>query len=56
MTEWKEAEFENDVKTYGTQAPPCWTLGPLQFENDVKTYGTQATRTGSAGYACLRMM
>ena len=37
--------FENDVKTYGTQAwnpnPKCQAL----FENDVKTYGTQAYRT-----------
>ena len=38
------SEFENDVKTYGTQAihkapnPARW------FENDVKTYGTQATK------------
>ena len=36
------AEFENDVKTYGTQAMPQLTTVLLLFENDVKTYGTQA--------------
>ena len=34
--------FENDVKTYGTQAERCLLNHDIQFENDVKTYGTQA--------------
>ena len=36
--------FENDVKTYGTQAKDLSTRQELRFENDVKTYGTQANR------------
>ena len=36
--------FENDVKTYGTQAHTRGRMCCLSFENDVKTYGTQATR------------
>ena len=36
--------FENDVKTYGTQAYILvWCIQKV-FENDVKTYGTQAQR------------
>ena len=34
--------FENDVKTYGTQAFMIGTRRGEKFENDVKTYGTQA--------------
>ena len=34
--------FENDVKTYGTQATFPVVYEPVMFENDVKTYGTQA--------------
>ena len=46
--EWEhiifEFEFENDVKTYGTQAHLCPAQQELRFENDVKTYGTQAIK------------
>ena len=35
--------FENDVKTYGTQAAISELNTNMQFENDVKTYGTQAS-------------
>ena len=35
--------FENDVKTYGTQAGIPMSKSQCQFENDVKTYGTQAS-------------
>ena len=34
--------FENDVKTYGTQARVRVRRSVVVFENDVKTYGTQA--------------
>ena len=34
--------FENDVKTYGTQARATKRRLLTMFENDVKTYGTQA--------------
>ena len=34
--------FENDVKTYGTQAEQEVVEKVMEFENDVKTYGTQA--------------
>ena len=34
--------FENDVKTYGTQAMCIYSSIWKLFENDVKTYGTQA--------------
>ena len=34
--------FENDVKTYGTQAITGKVNHFIMFENDVKTYGTQA--------------
>ena len=37
-------QFENDVKTYGTQAICGKEFKPKLFENDVKTYGTQAVR------------
>ena len=36
--------FENDVKTYGTQAFVKKVQNGVWFENDVKTYGTQAIR------------
>ena len=35
--------FENDVKTYGTQALMAGLAIQSRFENDVKTYGTQAS-------------
>ena len=35
--------FENDVKTYGTQAIMIMMQQNRLFENDVKTYGTQAS-------------
>ena len=35
-------EFENDVKTYGTETILESSIGEVAFENDVKTYGTQA--------------
>ena len=41
MTFW----FENDVKTYGTQAENKDLKAKNKFENDVKTYGTQAATT-----------
>ena len=48
--------FENDVKTYGTQADNGkYDIG-RQFENDVKTYGTQAGSTNADEYISLRMM
>ena len=48
--------FENDVKTYGTQATTQEiTLGNV-FENDVKTYGTQAEVKKWVQKISLRMM
>ena len=38
--------FENDVKTYGTQAHLVHHRKHREFENDVKTYGTQAVNSG----------
>ena len=38
------AEFENDVKMYGTETSEgCDATFPL-FENDVKMYGTETSR------------
>ena len=37
-----DLRFENDVKTYGTQAFKDDFSAKKGFENDVKTYGTQA--------------
>ncbi len=34
-------QFENDVKTYGTQTKIGLVKFLISFENDVKTYGTQ---------------
>ena len=34
-------EFENDVKTYGTETSYVFGCGTCEFENDVKTYGTE---------------
>ena len=42
--------FENDVKTYGTQAVIHLAIWFFPFENDVKTYGTQA------GFAITTML
>ena len=47
-TNFAKAKFENDVKTYGTQAFAATIRRAITFENDVKTYGTQAV------YACPR--
>ena len=41
----KIREFENDVKTYGTQTRKSVCYTSSVFENDVKTYGTQTTVT-----------
>ncbi len=35
------AEFENDVKMYGTQTKKICIVLHQRFENDVKMYGTQ---------------
>ena len=37
----RDYEFENDVKTYGTQTLHDTIIPYFMFENDVKTYGTQ---------------
>ena len=42
-------QFENDVKTYGTQTNTDSQPLFYQFENDVKTYGTQ---TRSVEHCC----
>ena len=36
-----DAQFENDVKMYGTQTDTTASSGYHRFENDVKMYGTQ---------------
>ena len=48
--------FENDVKTYGTQAAPVQDVPKVVFENDVKTYGTQACTASCVPFPSLRMM
>ena len=48
--------FENDVKTYGTQAQRYAWIGKVLFENDVKTYGTQAYFSTILDSTGLRMM
>ena len=48
--------FENDVKTYGTQAENKDLKAKNKFENDVKTYGTQAIQKQNALPCSLRMM
>ena len=48
--------FENDVKTYGTQAAYILSALSKPFENDVKTYGTQANPPAYYGNYRLRMM
>ena len=35
------SQFENDVKTYGTETNTNSNAELSQFENDVKTYGTE---------------
>ena len=35
------AEFENDVKMYGTETHALWLAYENAFENDVKMYGTE---------------
>ena len=42
-------KFENDVKTYGTQAILLEYWSAISFENDVKTYGTQAREENNNG-------
>ena len=49
-------KFENDVKTYGTQATETCTKRSASFENDVKTYGTQACYLWLLAGMGLRMM
>ena len=49
-------EFENDVKTYGTETSYVFGCGTCEFENDVKTYGTETTVNCDVTTACLRMM
>ena len=41
-----DVEFENDVKTYGTQTNEAEDGPKPVFENDVKTYGTQTIFDG----------
>ena len=41
----RDRQFENDVKTYGTQTRKSVCYTSSVFENDVKTYGTQTTVT-----------
>ena len=48
--------FENDVKTYGTQAAAGVVVTSGEFENDVKTYGTQAKIVTDDDDDGLRMM
>ena len=48
--------FENDVKMYGTQAPPLFLFQIILFENDVKMYGTQASKKRLEEHTGLRMM
>ena len=48
--------FENDVKTYGTQAIVHLICYGIWFENDVKTYGTQAVCERVGQRQRLRMM
>ena len=43
--------FENDVKTYGTQAFSVSMMLNIAFENDVKTYGTQAVTEAIEGFS-----
>ena len=49
-------QFENDVKTYGTQTPIDIGAITRRFENDVKTYGTQTVLHFVLHSICLRMM
>ena len=54
--ELERAQFENDVKTYGTQAIKGAVDNANEFENDVKTYGTQAFPACELFRLRLRMM
>ena len=49
-------EFENDVKTYGTETGSGGALQIGVFENDVKTYGTETFFVIVRFCGCLRMM
>ena len=49
-------QFENDVKTYGTQTTVSYVFSNLKFENDVKTYGTQTLNLSLIPNSSLRMM
>ena len=51
-----QLKFENDVKTYGTQAQSLNLQLMGLFENDVKTYGTQAVVCRGGCGLGLRMM
>ena len=49
-------EFENDVKTYGTETQIVTLKIYQAFENDVKMYGTETLQPIQYVPACLRMM
>ena len=51
-----DVEFENDVKTYGTQTIFDGKHTLSVFENDVKTYGTQTIVGSCKWQKSLRMM
>ena len=51
-----DAEFENDVKMYGTQTTPQDNDEEQVFENDVKMYGTQTEQFLPLVKRGLRMM
>ena len=45
-----QAQFENDVKTYGTETSTTKFRVDISFENDVKTYGTETILDNSVAY------
>ena len=51
-----DSEFENDVKTYGTETTGSQIAFNMAFENDVKTYGTETGFSALLRYIGLRMM
>ena len=50
------AQFENDVKTYGTETLMLSGIVINEFENDVKTYGTETVFNIVPHSNSLRMM
>ena len=52
----RDRQFENDVKTYGTQTTVTTLATTAGFENDVKTYGTQTNAVIMSRHGRLRMM